>query len=102
MTATQTDPRTSTTLRQQVLVLYTTSSALDSRVIGWSSYDGTGASHPTTGDSDIPPYANGLDALLDGWRLIQAAQLIPPYPGHEYDTSFLKHEFFFEKLVDVA
>ena len=29
---------------------------------------------------------------------IQAAQLIPPYPGHEYDTSFLKHEFLFEKL----
>lgn len=113
MTTTQTDSRTSTntsatntgsdtTLRQQVLVLYTATSALDSRVIGWSSYDGTGANHPTTGDSDEPPYATGLAALLDGWRLIQAAQMIPPYPGHEYDVSFLKHEFFFEKLVDVA
>jgi len=36
--------------------------------------------------------------MRDGWRLFQASQLIPPYPGHEYDTSFLKHEFFFEKL----
>ncbi|MFI5711556.1 hypothetical protein [Kribbella sp. NPDC051620] len=89
------------TVRQQVLVLYLASSALDSRTVGWSTYDGTGATSPTTGDSDVPPYASGLDALKDGWRLFQAAQLLPPQPGHEYDVSFLKHEFFFEKLVQV-
>jgi hypothetical protein len=89
------------TVRQQVLVLYLNSSALDSRVVGWSTYDGTGQSSPTTGDSDEPPYENGLDALKDGWRLFQAAQLLPPQPGHEYDVSFLKHEFFFEKLVAI-
>ncbi|WP_442812583.1 hypothetical protein [Streptomyces sp. NBC_01210] len=33
---------------------------------------------------------------------LQASQLIPPQPGHEYDTSFFKHEFFFEKLQDAA
>lgn len=86
-------------MKQQVLVLYLASSALDSPVVGWTSYDGTGRTTPTAGDSDEPPYATGLDALRDGWRLFQASQLIPPYPGHEYDTSFLKHEFFFEKLV---
>jgi hypothetical protein len=86
-------------LRQQVLVLYLSSSALDSAVVGWSVYDGTGRTTPTTGDSDAPPYETGLDALRDGWRLIQAAQLLPPQPGHEYDVSFLKHEFFFEKLA---
>jgi hypothetical protein len=89
------------TLRQQVLVLYLASSALDSAVVGWSTYDGTGRSAPTTGDSDTPPYETGLDALKDGWRLFQAAQLLPPQPGHEYDVSFLKHEFFFEKLADL-
>ena len=87
------------TLRQQVLVLYLNTSALDAEVVGWSVYDGTGLTSPTTGDSDEPPYRTGVDALRDGWRLIQAAQLIPPYPGHEYDTSFLKHEFLFERLV---
>ncbi|MEY9849565.1 hypothetical protein [Streptacidiphilus sp. MAP5-3] len=87
-------------MRQQVLALYLGTSALDARVVGWSLYDGTGRTRPTTGDSDEPPYETGLDALLDGWRLLQAAQLIPPYPGHEYDTSFLKHEFLFEKLDD--
>jgi hypothetical protein len=85
-------------LHQQVLVLYLASSALDSTVVGWSVYDGTGRTNPTTGDSDTPPYPTGLHALRDGWRLIQAAQLLPPQPGHEHDVSFLKHEFFFEKL----
>lgn len=86
-------------VRQQVLVLYLASSALDSSTIGWSMYDGTGASAATTGDSDVPPYPSGLAALQDGWRLFQAAQLLPPAPGHEYDVSYLEYEFFFEKLV---
>ncbi|MFD6275316.1 hypothetical protein ACFWFI_07050 [Streptomyces sp. NPDC060209] len=85
-------------MRQQVLILFLANSALDAGVIGWSAYDGTGRTRPTTGDADEPPYETGLEALLDGWRLIQASQLIPPHPGHEYDTSFLKHEFIFEKL----
>ncbi|MFI6481088.1 hypothetical protein ACIBH1_24375 [Nonomuraea sp. NPDC050663] len=86
-------------MKQQVLVLYLANSSLDAPVVGWSSYDGTGATRPTAGDSDEPPYRSGVEALCDGWRLFQASQLIPPYPGHEYDTSFLKHEFFFEKLA---
>ncbi|MFC3889853.1 hypothetical protein ACFOWZ_00090 [Lentzea rhizosphaerae] len=85
-------------MKQRVLVLYLANSALDAPVVGWSSYDGTGRTAPTAGDGDEPPYETGVDALRDGWRLFQASQLIPPNPGHEYDTSFLKHEFFFEKL----
>ncbi|MEV8117063.1 hypothetical protein AB0O69_19565 [Streptomyces xiamenensis] len=90
------------TLRQRILVLYLSTSALDSDVLGWAFYDGSGRTSPTTGDAEEPPYATGVAALRDGWRLIQAAQLIPPYPGHEYDVSFLKHEFFFEQLVDIG
>lgn len=88
-------------LRQQVLVLYLGNSALDSNVIGWAVYDGTGRETHTTGDSNTPPYATGVDALLDGWRVIQFPQLIPPYPGMEYTTSFLRNEFIFEKLEEI-
>jgi hypothetical protein len=87
--------------RQQVLILYLANSALDSPVKGWTVYDGTGKSRPTTGDSDQPPYLSGLDALLDGWRVIQFPQLIPPYPGAEYNTSFQSYEFIFEKLKEI-
>ncbi len=88
-------------VRQKVLVLYLRRSALDSMVKGWSLYDGTGKDHYTTGDSDIPPYRTGMDALRDGWRVIQFPQLIPPYPNMEYTTSFQMYEFIFEKLEEV-
>lgn len=88
-------------IRQQILVLYLETSALDSSVKGWSMYDGTGKAHHTTGDSFEPPFTTGLDALQAGWRCIQFPQLIPAYPGTEFTTSFMKHEFIFEKLVDI-
>ena len=48
-----------------------------------------------------PPYATGLEALQAGWRVIQISQLMPPYPGAEFSTSFYKHEVIFEQLEDV-
>ena len=88
-------------LRQKILVLYLGNSALDSPVKSWAIYDGTGQSYPTTGDSDTPPYETGLEALQDGWRVIQFPQLIPPYPNMEYTTSFQMFEFIFEKLEEI-
>ncbi len=87
--------------RQKVLVLYLQTSALDSEVVGWARYDGTGETTPMAGDEDSPPYANGVAALRDGWRLIQASPLSPELPGAEFRTSYLKYEFFFEKIVDI-
>ena len=82
-----------------MLVLYLQTSALDSAVIGWSNYDGTGQTLHMAGDSDEAPYTTGLAALQDGWRLFQASQLQPHNSGDEYRTGYLKYEFFFEKLV---
>ncbi|MDP0400080.1 hypothetical protein [Tsukamurella strandjordii] len=89
-------------VRQQVMVLQLATSALDSPVLGWSRYDGTGRSRPTMGDGDEPPYATGVDALVDGWRLLQASQLIPPARGFEHDTSYLPYEFWLTRLVAVG
>ena len=85
--------------RQQVLMLWLASSSLDSRVLGWSFFDGTAGSGPQPATD--PPYASGVAALQDGWRLLQMSPLIPPTPGHERDTSFLKHEFLFERIIDL-
>lgn len=87
--------------RQKVLVLYLATSALDSDVKAWAIYDGSGQTHHTTGDSSEPPYKNGTAALQDGWRVIQFPTLIPPYPGEEFSTSFMKYQFVFEQLVEV-
>jgi hypothetical protein len=89
-------------LRQKVLVLYLKNSALDSPVLAWALYDGSGETLHMAGDDDRPPYASGLDALKDGWRLFQASQLLPHPRGEEFDLAYLKYEFFFEQLVEVT
>ncbi len=88
--------------RQKVLILYLASSALDTPVVAWSVYDGTGKTRPMAADSDEPPYKSGLDAMKDGWRLIQLSQLIPPYPGEEFTVSYQRYECVFEKLELVS
>ena len=83
------------------MVLYLKSSALDTGVVAWAFYDGTGATSHMAGDQEEPPYKTGLHALKDGWRLIQASPLVSHAPGAEFRTDYLKYEFFFEKLVEV-
>jgi len=89
------------THRQQVLILYLANSALDSRVVSWARYDGTGQHEHLPGDSAEPPYASGLAALRDGWRLLQMSQLNPPAPGGEFTVSYQRYEFLFEKWAPV-
>lgn len=79
-------------------MMWLASSSLDSRVLGWSFFDGTAGEGPQP--QDDPPYATGAAALVDGWRLLQMSPLTPPVPGHERATSFLKHEFVFERMID--
>jgi hypothetical protein len=84
------------------MILYLANSALDAPVVGWSVYDGTGEVLHMAGDSSEPPYRTGLDALLDGWRLLQMSQLLPHPAGEEFTTSYQKYEFLFEKLEAVG
>jgi hypothetical protein len=87
-------------IRQQVMVLYLSDSALDAGVVAWALYDGTAQTRHMAGDAEQPPYATGLDALRDGWRMIQASPLVDHGPGEEFRTGYLRYEFFFEKLVE--
>jgi hypothetical protein len=88
------------TQRQQVLFLWLASPALDSSTLGWAFHDGSDGQAPLP-EADLP-YRTGLEALRDGWRLFQVSQLIPPVPGHERETSFLKHEYVFERLITMS
>jgi hypothetical protein len=87
--------------RQKVLILYLADASLESNVIAWAQYDGTGATTHMSGDAQEPPYPTGLDALLDGWRLFHMAPIRPEPQGDPFETSYLKYEFAFEELVEV-
>ncbi len=86
------------TQRQQVLFLWMEDSSLEGRIVGWSFFDGA---DPSADWTELP-YRSGVAALADGWRLIQASPLVSPTPGHEHQASFLKHEYLFERIVDIS
>ncbi len=91
-----------TVQRQQVLQLYTTNSSIGSHVVAWAFHDGTDGQGPSIPDRDASsPYVTGLDALRDGWRLLQMSQLLPPREGEQHKVSYLPFEFLFERMIEV-
>jgi len=93
------------TTRQQVLYLWLHGSSLDEQVIGWAFHDGTDGAGPHPPDASDPgqaPYATGVDALRDGWMLLQSTQLVPPVPGQEHVNSYLEYEFVLERRIELA
>jgi hypothetical protein len=83
--------------RQQLLFLWLAEPTLSSGVVGWSFDDGSDGLGPQPVGE--PPYAVGLDALRDGWRVIQVS---PPVPSVAHSNSALHNEYVLERIVDTA
>lgn len=81
--------------RQQVLHLWLRAAALDTAVVAWSFYDGAAGARPLP-DAD-PPYATGVDALSDGWMVLQT----PGPIGIDSTNGELPAEFVFERRIDL-
>ena len=87
--------------RQQILYLWLAEGALDTKVIGWAFHDGTqGRGHPLPDEQ--PPYETGVQALEDGWFLLQSPSPYPLQEGREHGTSYLANEFVFERRCAVG
>ena len=87
-------------VRQKVLVLWTEAPEPYGRVCAWSVWDGSGQSAHQAGDGDQPPYPTVIEAMKDGWRIIQWPQSIAAAPGAEHRTGLLRFEFVLERLVE--
>lgn len=92
------------TVRQQILILHLANSDLASRTVAWALYDGashTGARQMQSGDEDEPPYASVLEAMRDGWNVLQLPTLPTYLPGHEHETGHLPYEHALERKVSI-
>ncbi len=85
--------------RQQVLHLWLKEAALDTEVTAWAFYDGTDGRGPglvPTGFSECP-YRTGVEAMVDGWFLLQAPGPIDPAATN----GELSCEFIFHRRVEL-
>ena len=81
--------------RQQILHLWLAAAALDTEVTAWAFYDGAGGPRPSPAER---PYRTGVEAMADGWLLLQAPGPIDPAATN----GELSCEFVFERLVEVG
>lgn len=91
-------------VRQQILILHLTSPDLDSATIAWALYDGAkpaGELQMQSGDEDRPPYRSVMEAMRDGWFVIQLPQLPRFEPGREHETGHLPYEYALERRVEI-
>ena len=83
--------------KQLLLYLYSKSTNLRSPLGGWAVYDATAPDEPVL-PSQEPPYASVLDAVRDGWRIVQFPR--PElYNFTDVDNAYLTYEFILEKFV---
>ena len=83
--------------KQLILYLYSKSTNLRSPLGGWALYDPTAPDEPVLPSQDAP-YASVLDAVNDGWRIVQFPR--PElYSFTDVDNTYLTYEFILEKYV---
>lgn len=88
-------------LRQQLLVLHLAGPDLASGTVAWALYDGAAdaESRMQTADEESPPYGSVLEAMRNGWRVLQMSS--PPPAPVRHETGQLPYEFVLERLVNV-
>ncbi|MBT5875213.1 MAG: hypothetical protein HOH43_17470 [Candidatus Latescibacteria bacterium] len=81
---------------QSILYLYSKSTNMRSQIAGWAFYDPSEADEPTL-PSDDAPYDTVIDAVADGWRIVQFP--IPDlYKFSDVKNQYLGYEFVLEKI----
>jgi hypothetical protein len=68
--------RTIMPLVQDVIVLFQTTPALDSQVVAWARYEASKGDRITDlVEEPDPPYNTAVEAMRDGWQVIQMSEL---------------------------
>ena len=83
--------------RQMLLYLYSKSTNPRSSLSAWTLYDPAASDDPVLPSQDVP-YASVLDAVRDGWRIVQFPRP-EVYRFSDLDNAYLGFEFILEKVT---
>ena len=83
---------------QKVLYLYSKSTNMRSAISSWALYNPTVEYEPSLPSQD-PPYESVVEALGDGWRIVQFP-ISKLYQFSDIDNDYLGFEFILEKLTN--
>ena len=83
--------------RQRLLYLYSKSTNPRSSLSAWTLYDPAASDDPVLPSQDVP-YASVLDAVRDGWRIVQFPRP-EVYRFSDLDNAYLGFEFILEKVT---
>ncbi|MFT5366332.1 MAG: hypothetical protein ACI8V2_001279 [Candidatus Latescibacterota bacterium] len=59
---------------QDILVFYQTTPALDAKPAAWAYYEASKGPVRDLAEESEPPYKNAMDAMRDGWQVIQMSE----------------------------
>ena len=81
--------------KQIVLYLYSKSTSMRSPISSWALYNPTQSNEPTLPSQDAP-YSSVIEAVNDGWRIVQFP-ISKLYQFSDIDNDYLSYEFILEK-----
>ena len=78
---------------QDIIVLFQTTPALNADVVAWARYEASkGVNIPDIADESEPPYRNAMEAMRDGWEVIQLSELTRRSPDDAYEDGPLPYQ----------
>ena len=83
--------------RQLVLYLTAKSTSMYAAVVGWALFDPTSVREPTP-LSEEPPYQSVLEAVADGWRVVQFP-VSSSYQYKDLENDYVGFDFVLEKWI---
>lgn len=90
--------------RQQLMFLCSYSPDLESAIVAWALYDGSLPKENLqmgTGSQSTPPYESVLDAMRDGWKVMQVPAIPKEVRGHENEAGYLPWEYVLQREVEI-
>ena len=87
---------------QDILVLFQTTPGLDAAVSAWARYSASkGTRISDLVDEDESPYGNAMEAMRDGWSVIQMSELNPRSADDAYEDGPLPYQTVLAKYNEM-